>query len=296
MWHHLLRPKLGINPIFLTIWLVSTVSKVYILLTSRVLKTWFPCSDDVWCGIFSTWRPPGNQVSKTRFISRPFKHQFLFDVAICMCDVVDPRGGPLVNRVSKTISYRAFSKITPFHFHSPSHSLTDQTLMPLSITLSLSRRTSPLSRLSHSPSHSHAVSTLKHPVHSHSPCPLSLCFHSQSPLFHIHPSHSLTNQTLTPFSITLSLSRRTSPLSHLSHSPSHSHTISTLKHPLHSHSPSSLTHPLHSHFVSTLSLHYFTFITFAKRFDKATARRTEIVSNLYHRALSSFSLRSLSKL
>ena len=60
---------------------------------------------------------------------------------------------------------------------------------------------------------------------------------------------------------------------------------------LHSQAPSPLSLTL-----STLSLHYFTFITFAKRFDKATARCTEIVSNLYHRALSSFSLRGLSKL
>ena len=34
-------PKLGIKPVFLTIILVGMVSKVYILLMSRVSKTWF---------------------------------------------------------------------------------------------------------------------------------------------------------------------------------------------------------------------------------------------------------------
>ena len=49
------------------------VSKLYFLVTSRVYKTWFSWFDHVWCGIFSTWRPPGNQVFKTRFISQPYK-------------------------------------------------------------------------------------------------------------------------------------------------------------------------------------------------------------------------------
>ena len=77
-----------------------------------------------------------------------------------------------------------------------------------------------------------------------------------------------------------------SPSHSLTHRPTLSVTLSTLTqtpcHPLYS-----LTHPLHSHSISTLTLHYFTFISFAKR--------TEIVSNAHHRALISFSLRNLWK-
>ena len=102
---------------------------------------------------------------------------------------------------------------------------------------------------------------------------------------------SLTNAS--PLSLTLSLSQPywprpwptlshpltlslTDPLSCLSQSPSppsHRHpvTLSTL-----TQSP-----------VASLSLHYFTFISFAKR--------TEIISNAHHKALSTFSLRGLWK-
>ena len=42
---------------------------------NRVFEAQFSCSDQVWYGIFSTWRLPRNRVSKTRFISQPFKNQ-----------------------------------------------------------------------------------------------------------------------------------------------------------------------------------------------------------------------------
>ena len=100
--------------------------------------------------------------------------------------------------------------------------------------------------------------------------------------------HFVSNAS--PLSLALSLSH--SPTH--SHSPSHSFThrptlsvtLSTLTQTP-CHALYSLTHPLHSHSISTLSLHYFTFISFAKR--------TEIVSNAHHRALISFSLRNLWK-
>ena len=73
-------PKLGIKPIFPKLQLVATVSKVYILLISRVSKTRFQAyksslkdsvfmfrSDLSWPD--SMWRPPGNQVLETRFVS-----------------------------------------------------------------------------------------------------------------------------------------------------------------------------------------------------------------------------------
>ena len=103
---------------------------------------------------------------------------------------------------------------------------------------------------------------------------------------------SLTNAS--PLSLTLSLSQPywprpwptlshpltlslTDPLSCLSQSPSP---------PSHRH-PVTLSTLTQSPFAS-LSLHYFTFISFAKR--------TEIISNVHHKALSTFSLRGLSKL
>ena len=102
-------------------------------------------------------------------------------------------------------------------------------------------------------------------------------------------THSVSNAYL--LSLTLSFSHRPhtyqSRLSltlSLSHSSTHSHA--SLSHPLHPHIDT-LSPSLHSHSPSplSLSLHYFTFISFAKRI--------EIVSNAHHRALSSFSLRSL---
>ena len=102
---------------------------------------------------------------------------------------------------------------------------------------------------------------------------------------------SLTNAS--PLSLTLSLSQPywprpwptlshpltlslTDPLSCLSQSPSP---------PSHRH-PVTLSTLTQSPFAS-LSLHYFTFISFAKR--------TEIISNVHHKALSTFSLRGLWK-
>ena len=45
------------------------VSKLDFLLASRVCETQFLWFDHVWCDIFFMWRPHGNRVSKTRFIT-----------------------------------------------------------------------------------------------------------------------------------------------------------------------------------------------------------------------------------
>ena len=74
------------------LYLVGTVSKLYFLLISRVSKTWFrgyksSFKDLVfmfWSGLiwhFSTWRPLGNWVLETRFISRQLETRFMFTPA-----------------------------------------------------------------------------------------------------------------------------------------------------------------------------------------------------------------------
>ena len=71
-----------------------------------------------------------------------------------------------------------------------------------------------------------------------------------------------------PLSLTLSHTEQT-------HSHAFTHhltlTLNSVTHSLHSHSLTFFSHSLFSHSISTLSLHYSTFIAFAKRFDQATA-------------------------
>ena len=55
---------------------ISRVSKTRFWAINRVSKTQFSWSDYVWCGIFSTWCPLENRVSKTQFINQKnFKSQ-----------------------------------------------------------------------------------------------------------------------------------------------------------------------------------------------------------------------------
>ena len=128
-----------------------------------------------------------------------------------------------------SVSNRAFSKFKALL------SLTNAS--PLSFTLSLSHRLE----------HSHSQSTL-----------LALLIHSHS--------LSVTDANLDPLSLSQPHRRRPSLTLSLSHSPTQSHA--SVSHPLHPHtdtlSPSLLSH---SPSLLLLSVHYFTFISFAKRIE-----------------------------